>query len=154
MTPNDGRVAPDPPITNGITDRMPHDHQSAPILLEVLAHIPTDFFHCSHCERFFDAADIGVAVHQEIRSAYPPEVLEEASRLAAWLRDLSLEYGERLHIQTVDPQSPEGFVKSLRYWIRQYPTFIIDRKTKYTGWEPAGLRRLLETEISRAEGVV
>jgi hypothetical protein len=133
---------------------MPHDRRSDPVLLEVLAHIPTDFFHCSHCERFFDAAGIGAGVHREIRSAYPREVLEEATQLVAWLRQLSSEYGERLYIRTVDPQSLEGFVKSLRYWVRQYPTFIIDRKTKYTGWEPAGLRRLLETEISRAEGVV
>jgi hypothetical protein len=130
---------------------MSHDHRSAPVLLEVLAHMPTDFFHCTHCERFFGAADIGAAVHREIRSAYPPRVLEEASRLAAWLLELSSEYGERLHIRTVDPQSLEGFVKSLRYWVRQYPTFIIDRKTKYTGWEPAGLARLLATVISKDE---
>ena len=130
---------------------MPHDHRSAPVLLEVLAHMPADFFHCLHCERFFDAADIGAAVHREIRSGYPPEVLEEASRLAAWLQELSLEYGERLHIRTVDPQSPEGFVKSLRYWVRQYPTFIIDRKTKYTGWEPASLDHLLADSIADDE---
>jgi hypothetical protein len=120
---------------------MPPDRQ--PALLEVLAHIPTDFFHCLHCEQFFDAAGIGASVHREIQTAYPPVMLEEAGRLAAWLQDLSARYGEQLHIRVVDPQSLEGFFKSLRYWVRRYPTFIINHRTKYTGWEPAALERLL-----------
>jgi hypothetical protein len=114
-----------------------------PVLLEVLAHIPTDFFHCSHCERFFDAAGIGTPVHREIQADYPPEVLDEAGRLAMWLQDLLAQYGEQLCIHIIDPQSPEGLFKSLRYWVRRYPTFIIDRRTKYTGWDQAALERLL-----------
>jgi hypothetical protein len=122
---------------------MPPTPPLSPVLLEVLAHIPTDFFHCSHCERFFDAAGIGASVHREIQAAYPPEVLEEAGRLATWLQDLSTRYGEQLRIHIIDPQSPEGLFKSLRYWVRRYPTFIINRRAKYTGWEPAALERLL-----------
>jgi hypothetical protein len=118
--------------------------QSVPVLLEVLAHIPTDFFHCSHCEQIFDVAGIGAAVHREILAAYPPKVLEEAQRLATWLQDVSAQYGEQLHIRIVDPQSVEGFFKSLRHRVRRYPTFIINGRTKYTGWEPAALERLLE----------
>jgi len=82
-------------------------------------------------------------VHREIQVAYPPEVREEAGRLAAWLQDLSTRYGEQLRIHIIDPQSPEGLFKSLRYWVRRYPTFIINRRTKYTGWDPAALERLL-----------
>ncbi len=124
--------------------------QPVPILIEVLAHIPTDFFHCSHCEQLFDAAGIGATVHREIQAAYPPEMLEEAGRLAAWLQDLSARYGEHLHIQVVDPQSLEGFFKSLRYWVRRYPTFIINQRTKYTGWESAALDRLLEEQVTQS----
>ena len=118
-----------------------------PVLLEVLAYVPTDFFHCLHCERLFDVAGIGVPIHREIQTSYPPEMLEEAERLATWLQDLSVRYRGRLHIRVVDPQSLEGFVKSLRYWVRRYPAFIINRRTKYTGWEPAALERLLEERI-------
>lgn len=118
--------------------------QSVPVLLEVLAHIPTDFFHCSHCEQIFDVAGIGAAVHREIQAAYPPKVLEEAQRLATWLQDVSAQYGEQLHTRIVDPQSVEGFFKSLRHRVRRYPTFIINRRAKYTGWEPPILERLLE----------
>ena len=122
---------------------MPPTPPPCPVLLEVLAHIPTDFFHCSQCERFFDAAGLGTPVHREIQAAYPPEVLEEAGRLATWLQDLSARHGEQLRIHIIDPQSLEGFFKSLRHWVRRYPTFIIDRRTKYTGWDRAALERLL-----------
>ncbi|MFQ6101936.1 MAG: hypothetical protein ACE5OS_11990 [Anaerolineae bacterium] len=120
-----------------------------PVLVEVLAYIPTDFFHCLHCERLFDAAGIGASMHQEIQTSYPPEMLEEAEQLAAWLYDLSVRYGDQLHIQVIDPQSLQGFLKSLRHWVRRYPTFIINHRTKYTGWEPAVLERLLEERIVR-----
>ncbi|NIV34428.1 MAG: hypothetical protein GWN58_34705 [Anaerolineae bacterium] len=128
---------------------MPSDRE--PVLLEVLAHIPTDFFHCFHCERLFDAAGIGAAARQEMRSTYPPEMLDEAGRLASWLQDLSARHGERLHVRVVDPQSAEGFFKSLRHWVRRYPAFIINRRTKYIGWEPAAVERSLTGFMSSGE---
>ena len=123
----------------------------APALLEVLAHVPTDFFHCLHCEQLFDAVGIGGAVRRETRGAYPPDVLEEADRLAAWLRSLSARYGEQLHIRVVDPQSAEGFFKSLRYWVRRYPAFIVNRREKQIGWKLTAVEQLLEESISDRE---
>lgn len=124
-----------------------------PVFLEILAHVPTDFFHCLHCERLFDAAGIGAQVHREIQTAYPPEILEEAERLATWLQDLVARYGERVHIRIVDPQSAEGFFKSLRYWIRRYPAFVVNQREKVTGWDLANVERLLADEIPSAGGV-
>ena len=123
---------------------------SQPVHVEVLAHIPTDFFHCSHCERLLDAAGVGASAHRENRAAYPPEVLQEAERLATWLQDLSARYGDQVHVRVVDPQSAEGFFKSLRYWVRRYPTFVVNRCIKYTGWEPGVLDRLLEEQVARS----
>ena len=121
--------------------------------MEVLAHIPTDFFHCLHCEQLFDAAGIGASVRRGMRDAYPAEMLEEAEFLAAWLQDLSARYGRQLHIRVVDPQSLEGFFKSLRYWVRRYPTFVINRREKYVGWEPVALDRLLADKVRDDRGV-
>jgi hypothetical protein len=115
-----------------------------PLLLEVLAHVPTDFFHCLHCERLFGATGIGAEVRRQVRTDYPSEMLEEAGRLAVWLQSVAERYGERLHIRLIDPQSPEGFYKSLRYWVRRYPTFIINRRQKHTGWDPESVERMLE----------
>jgi hypothetical protein len=123
----------------------------AAIQLEVLAYGPTDFFHCAQCEHLFDAVGIGEPVHQEIQTAYPAEVLEEANRLAAWLRELAAQYGERLRIRIVDPQSLEGLLKSLRHRVRRYPTFIVNRQATYTGWEPAALERLLTSTCPKSD---
>lgn len=123
------------------------------VRLEVLAYMPTDYFHCLHCEQVFGVANVGATVRQEVRSTYPPEILKDAERLAVWLGNLSAQYGEQLHIRVVDPQSMEGFFKSLRYWVRRYPAFIINHRTKYTGWEPAALERLLADRITTGERV-
>jgi hypothetical protein len=123
-----------------------------PVLLEVLAYIPVDFTQCSYCERLLDAAEVGASVHQEIKAAYPPEIVEQAERLAAWLQELSAQYGDRLHIRVVDPQSATGFFKSLRYWIHQYPAFVVNRRKKVTGWNPADVERLLADEVSSSGG--
>ena len=121
---------------------------SQPVLLRVLAYVLTDWRHCSHCERLFQAVDLGEHVRREIRASYPPDVLEQAARLAAWLQDLSLRHGERLRIRVVDPQSLEGFVLSLRYWVRRYPAFLLDGR-KVIGWDPVALERLLAEQVAR-----
>jgi hypothetical protein len=97
-----------------------------------------------HCERLFDATGIGTEARREARAGYPSQMLEEAGRLSAWLQELSARCGNQLHIRVIDPQSPEGLYKSLRYWVRRYPAFIINRKTKVTGWDLESLERLLD----------
>ncbi|MGD2143012.1 MAG: hypothetical protein PVF54_00895 [Anaerolineae bacterium] len=118
-----------------------------PVLLEVLARVPSNFLHCSHCERLFAAARIGRAVHEEMRASYPEDTLEEADRLAAWIRALSGRYGGRIEIRVVDVQSMEGFLRSLRHRVRQYPAFIVNGKVTHTGWERASLDSLLAARL-------
>ena len=142
-----GGWPPTLPSTNETESRMPPHPRPVPVLLEVLAHVPTDFFHCSHCEQLFEVAGIGAAVHREIRTDYPPEMVQQAGRLATWLQGLSTRYGDHLHIRIVPPQSLEGFLKSLRYRVRRYPAFIINRRKKYAGWELAALEALLADRI-------
>jgi hypothetical protein len=36
-----------------------------------------------------------------------------------------------------------GLWKSVRLWVRTYPTFIVNGQAKYTGWDPAPLDALL-----------
>lgn len=117
-----------------------------PITLEVFSLVPTAYFQCAHCERLFEQAGVGQEV-RDLEGQYPPEFLEESQRLAAWLEDLQLRHGPRISIEVVDPQSPAGLVKSLRYWVRRYPTFVVNRREKYTGWD----RDELEAVLLRAE---
>jgi hypothetical protein len=111
------------------------------VSLEVIAPLPTSFFHCSHCEQIFSATGIGEAVRQDMADAYPPKMLEEAARLSAYLRALASRYRERVGIRVIDSQSLEGFYKSMRFGIRNYPGFILHRRKTYTGWETDELER-------------
>jgi hypothetical protein len=64
--------------------------------------------------------------------------------LADWLFEITHQYGDQIQIQAIDPQSIEGFLKSLRYWIRKYPTFIVDGHEKLTGWDKGALDRMIQ----------
>ena len=118
------------------------------VSLEVIAPVPTSFFHCSHCEQIFTASGIGKTVRQEIQEAYPPRMLSDAARLTNLLQRLSSQHKGRLHIRVIDLQSLEGFYKSLRFGIRSYPGFIINKQTSYCGWDTDEWEQWLADRLS------
>jgi len=48
----------------------------------------------------------------------------------------------------IDLQSFEGFLKSMRHWVRRYPAFIVAGRKEYVGWDKAALDRILRARIS------
>jgi len=74
---------------------------------------------------------------------YPQEWQDDYRRLTEWVYGLASRYGNRLQIKVIDPQSFEGLLKSLRYRVRRYPTFVIEGKTRVVGWQ----REQLETAL-------
>jgi hypothetical protein len=74
---------------------------------------------------------------------YPPDLKEEYLRLSDWIRELTRNYKDRLLIKLIDAQSILGIYKSLRHWVRKYPTFIVERQEAYTGWDKKRLESLL-----------
>ncbi len=121
---------------------MPH------VSVQVIAPVLTNFFHCMHCEQLFEQAGIGRQIHQEVLDQYPEGTKQEVDRLANWLFDLALRYGDQIHIRVVDPQSLEGFFKSVRYWVRRYPTFIVDSREKVVGWDQTALDAVLQARLA------
>ena len=118
-----------------------------PITLEIVSRVMTTFDHCSHCEVLFDQADLDQKFHQRDMNDYPPDLAEECIQLSDWIRELTRLYKHRLQIKLIDAQSLLGIYKSFRYWIRKYPTFIIEKKETYTGWDKKQLERLLDQHI-------
>ncbi|HEY45782.1 MAG TPA: hypothetical protein G4O14_03240, partial [Anaerolineae bacterium] len=104
----------------------------------------TNFYHCIHCEQIFNQAGMGQQVHQEEIDQYPEDVRQDFTRLADWLFEIAHQYGDQIRIQVIDPQSIEGFFKSLRYWIRRYPTFIVNGQEKLTGWDKGALDSMIQ----------
>ncbi len=118
-----------------------------PITLEIVTRVLTTFGHCRHCEVVFDEADFAKKCHQKETKEYPPDLVEEYSRLLGWLQELRQLYQHRLLIRMIDVQSPLGIYKSFRHWIRKYPTFIVEGKDTYTGWDKERLEALLDKHI-------
>jgi len=119
-----------------------------PVSVEVIAPVLTDLRHCEHCEFIFGQTEIGRQVHREELDEYPQDLKEDFERLSAWLIELAHRYGDALRIKLIDPQSFEGFLKSVRYWVRRYPAFIIAGRKEYVGWDKAVLDCVLQAHIS------
>ncbi len=115
-----------------------------PILLEIVSKVLTTFDHCRHCEILFDQAGLDQKFHQKEMNEYPSDLKEEYVKLSDWIRELRRLYKHRLLIKLIDIQSPLGIYKSLRHRIRTCPTFIIEGKETYAGWDKNHLEGLLD----------
>jgi len=118
-----------------------------PILLEIVTKVMTTFGHCRRCEILFDKAGLDKKNQQRDMDEYPPDLKEELFKLSDWIQELSRLYKHRLLIKLVDAQSFLGVYKSLRYRIRSYPTFIVEGKETYGGWDRKYLESLLDKYI-------
>jgi hypothetical protein len=80
---------------------------------------------------------------------YPQDLLDDHIRLSSLVVELVSRYNNRIIIHVIDPQSAVGFYKSLRYWVRRYPTFIIDGQEKVTGWDQEKLEKVLQYRLAK-----
>ena len=80
-------------------------------------------------------ANLDQAPYDRGLDEYPPEWQEDFQRLSDVIMDLSARYQESILIQIWDPRSLQGLMKSLRYWVRRYPTFIVEGREKFSGWD-------------------
>jgi hypothetical protein len=121
-----------------------------PILLEIVSKVLTTFNHCRACEILFDEADLDQKFHQKEINEYPSDLKEEYIKLSDWIRELRHLYKHRLLIKLIDIQSPLGIYKALRHRIRTYPTFIVEGKETYAGWDKNHLEGLLDKYIKNS----
>ena len=121
-----------------------------PILLEIVTKVISSFGQCRRCKILFDEAGFDQKFHQKEMDEYPADLKEEYTKLSDWIRELNRLYKHRLSIKLIDVQSPLGIYKSLRYRIRTYPTFIVEGKETYVGWDKGQLEGLLDKYIKNA----
>jgi histone acetyltransferase (RNA polymerase elongator complex component) len=121
-----------------------------PILLEVVTKVMTSFDQCRRCKIFFDQTGLNQKLQQKEIDEYPPDLREENRKLSDWMRELNRLYKHRLSIRLIDAPSLLGIYKSLRHRIRTYPTFIVEGKETYAGWDKSQLESLLDKYIKDA----
>ena len=107
-----------------------------PLMVEIIAYAPTQYFHCQHCELVWNQAQVdGVKKFHDdaVESSIPPEMMQEYQALSDWVLKTVKHYNGRVTFRVVDAASVEGVWKVLRYGVRKYPAFVIAGKDKLTG---------------------
>ena len=80
---------------------------------------------------------------------YPEDVKENHLLLTNWLCELAQAYKEKIRIEIINVSSFRGFFKSIRFWTQTYPTFIVNKKQKYTGSDKSQLDLILQKHLGR-----
>lgn len=74
---------------------------------------------------------------------------EEAYRLWLLLDAVAARFRDRIVLYLVDPLSPQWVLRVLRHRIRRFPTFLIDGRDRYTGWDLEALAQRIEAALAR-----
>jgi hypothetical protein len=116
-----------------------------PILVEVIAPLLDGWGMCSSCEMLIARANLDKGPYERGLEEYPPDWQADFQHLSDLIIDLSARYGDRILIKIFDPRSLQGMIKSIRYRVRRYPTFIVDGGQKITGLDAAKVEQALST---------
>jgi hypothetical protein len=114
-----------------------------PIEIEVFSPLPEGWGICLSCEMLMARANMNKPPYERGLDEYPPTWQEELQRLSDLILDLAGRYGDRIIIRIWDPRSLQGMFKSIRYGVRRYPTFIINRQEKITGLDATAIEQAL-----------
>ncbi|HYL22708.1 MAG TPA: DUF1525 domain-containing protein [Gemmatimonadales bacterium] len=122
-----------------------------PITVEVIAYAPVAFFHCQHCELIWQDSPARTRDRREqLESALPDDLKQQYQQLSDWVRGMVATHQSRLAFRIVDAASVEGWFKSLRYGVRQYPAVIVDGKEKVVGTSFERATALIEQRLAAA----
>lgn len=125
------------------------DRGAVPVLVEVIAYAPSEYYHCTHCEVTWQTVGLGQKVHAEQRqTALPGELAREYAELSNWARGVVDRFGGRVVIRVVDAASIEGFFKSLWRRVHRYPAFLVDGK-RYVGSDFSQVEALIAEGLGR-----
>ena len=122
-----------------------------PLMVEVIAYAPTQFFHCQHCEFVFKTQEVeGVKKFHDdaLQSSMPPDMMKEYQDLSDWVINAVERYGGRVVFKVIDATSVEGLLKSVRYGVRNYPAVVIDGKEKKTGSDFRNAESLIDRHLA------
>jgi hypothetical protein len=123
-----------------------------PLDIEIIAHVVGSMKHCNHCQVFIDGVGVGDQIHRENVQSYPEDFIHDWQRLSGWVLDLAEAFPGQLVIRITDAQSLRGLWKALTQRARQYPTFIIEGRETYHGWDREHLDQRIRERLVRMAG--
>ncbi len=122
-----------------------------PMLVEVIAYAPTQYYQCRSCEFVMNQAEIsGVKKFHEdtLETSMPPELMQAYRQLSDWVIGAADRFGGRVVFKVVDAASFEGLVKSVRYGTRKYPAVVLDGKPILIGGDFAQAEALIGQRLA------
>ncbi len=114
-----------------------------PVQIDVFSPLPEGWGICMSCEMLMAQAEMDKPPHERSLDEFPAEWQEDFRRLSTLIFDLAARYGDRILIRIWDPRSLQGLLKSIRYGVRRYPTFIVEGRKKIAGWDIAAIEQAL-----------
>lgn len=124
-----------------------------PITVEVLAHAPTAYYHCLHCEFVWHGVGLGQSVHREqLDSSLPEDLQAEYRELIDGIQRLVNKYCGQVVVKVVDAASLEGMWKALKYGARRLPVFVIDGREKVVGLRWEEVETVLDRRLAGVPG--
>jgi hypothetical protein len=81
---------------------------------------------------------------------YPEDLKEDYFHLCSWVNDLARKYKDKIRIEMIGAQTFCGLFKSIRYWTQTYPTFIVNRREKYTGRDKSHLDVIIQRHLGHS----
>jgi hypothetical protein len=122
-----------------------------PIQIDVVAYAPAAFFHCMPCELVWQtSAARSKDRREQLDTSLPEDLKYRYQQLSDWVHRMVALHGGRLRFRIVDAASIEGWIKSVRYGIRQYPAVIVAGREKSVGAEFERATELVEQRLAAA----
>jgi hypothetical protein len=114
-----------------------------PVQIEVFFPIPEGWGMCAACEVMIGQANLEPSPQERGLDEYPPDWQEDLQHLSSIIYTLADRYQDRVRIRIWDPRSFQGLLKSIRYGVRRYPTFVVNGKNKSAGWDTDKLEQYI-----------
>jgi hypothetical protein len=106
-----------------------------PIRIDIFFPVPEGWGLCTTCETMMSQAALVPPPSERGMDEYPADWQEDFKRLTDLIYNLSDQYPDSVQIRIWDPRSFQGLLKSIRYGVRRYPTFIVNGHQKISGWD-------------------
>jgi hypothetical protein len=106
-----------------------------PVLVEVFFPIPEGWGLCLSCEAMLAHANLEKAPYDRALESLPQDWVDDFVKLRDLVLRLTDQFDGHILLRIWDPRSVPGVFKCLRYWIRRYPSFVIDNRIKVSGWD-------------------
>ncbi len=121
--------------------------------VDVITPLPVGWGLCSTCSIVGSQAGYSMNSLSSVEEILPRDWHEEYIRVAEFIDRLAREYKSKIMIHVFDPYSLHGLWMVLRYWTHQYPTFIINGKTKVQGYDQQAINQAICTACFEDQGL-